>query len=188
MLNLPPQFILFDTEFTAWEGSKERGWTGPNEYKEIVQIGAIKVETKTLAELDSFQILVKPKINPVLSDYFINLTGINQDEVDKEGVDFSTAVAGFKEWCQNLPLYCFGSDARILEENCKLLSISFPFLPTQFNNIKDFFKSYGVPADNYYSSTIVEFFNVAPSRQGHDSLNDVRTLLDALKELNKSTI
>ena len=29
---LPDTFIIFDTEFTAWEGSQERKWSGENEF------------------------------------------------------------------------------------------------------------------------------------------------------------
>ena len=39
--NLPDTFIIFDTEFTAWEGSMERKWSGENEYKELIQISTL---------------------------------------------------------------------------------------------------------------------------------------------------
>lgn len=32
---LPEQFVLFDTEYTGWEGSQERGWSAPGEYREL---------------------------------------------------------------------------------------------------------------------------------------------------------
>ena len=53
-LNLQPKIIIFDTEFTAWEGSLARNWNGPGEYREIIQIGAILVDTQNLQELDFF--------------------------------------------------------------------------------------------------------------------------------------
>ena len=43
---LPDTFIIFDTEFTAWEGSMQRGWSGQNEHREIVQISAIRIKKK----------------------------------------------------------------------------------------------------------------------------------------------
>ena len=42
--SLPETFIIFDTEFTAWKGSQERDWSGENEERELVQIGALKVK------------------------------------------------------------------------------------------------------------------------------------------------
>ncbi len=35
--------VVYDLEYTAWEGSLERNWSGPNEDPEIVQIGAVKI-------------------------------------------------------------------------------------------------------------------------------------------------
>ena len=51
MTSLPPTIIIFDTEFTAWAGSQERDFSGPNEYRELVEIGAIKIDTRTFNEL-----------------------------------------------------------------------------------------------------------------------------------------
>ena len=36
------QIIIFDTEFTAWEGSAQRNWSFDWEYREIIQIAAVK--------------------------------------------------------------------------------------------------------------------------------------------------
>ena len=30
------EIIVFDTEYTTWEGAMARQWTGPNEYRELV--------------------------------------------------------------------------------------------------------------------------------------------------------
>ncbi|MBU6156070.1 MAG: exonuclease, partial [Alphaproteobacteria bacterium] len=67
------QVILFDTEFTAWRGSMARGWKGPGEHQEIVQIGAVRLDAQELKELAEFQVLIRPVINPVLSSYFVGL-------------------------------------------------------------------------------------------------------------------
>jgi hypothetical protein len=49
------QVVVFDTEFTAWRGSMERNWAGPGEFREIVQIGAVRIDAETLAEAESFR-------------------------------------------------------------------------------------------------------------------------------------
>ena len=88
--------LIFDLEFTSWPGSNERNWSLPEEDREIIQIGAIKIElTGKMRELDSFQILVRPLKNPILSDYFVDLTGITQDKVEKNGVLFPVALSQF---------------------------------------------------------------------------------------------
>ena len=36
-------FVLYDTEYTSWEGSLQRGWSRPDEHRELVQLSAIRV-------------------------------------------------------------------------------------------------------------------------------------------------
>lgn len=185
MKGLPKNIILFDTEYTTWEGAMERKWSGPNEYKEIVQIGAIKVDTEEMRELESFSILVHPIKNPELSAYFTKLTGITQEMIEASGVTLAEAYAKFAAWSGELPLYCWGSDGRTMEENAKLIGIDFPFASLRFHNMREFFKAHGIPAEQYMSSTIPEYFGLKPERRGHDGLNDARSILDGLRALRK---
>lgn len=185
MLGLPPEFIIFDTEYTAWEGSVERDWTGPNEYREVVEIGAIRVDGQTLAELDHFRILVRPAKNPRLSDYFTRLTGITQDMVDQDGVDYGTALEQFSQWSGTLPIYAFGDDAKTLEKNAQLVGVRFPFELARFKDMRLVFQERGIRTEQYMSSTIVTAFGKEPTRTGHTALNDARTILDGLRALAK---
>ena len=68
-------FVIFDTEYTSWQGCQEHGWHGKHK-REIVQIAAIKV-SNDLRVLDTFNVLCKPNLNPILSDYFIKLMNNN---------------------------------------------------------------------------------------------------------------
>ena len=77
---------VYDLEYTSWEGAHQRDWSGPGEHMEIVQIGAVKLDGgKELKEIGGFEILVRPSINPRLSDYFTGLTGIEQADIDGNG-------------------------------------------------------------------------------------------------------
>ena len=40
---------VFDLEYTAWECSMARHWLAPGEFKEVVQIGAVKVTGQWIA-------------------------------------------------------------------------------------------------------------------------------------------
>ena len=56
-----------------------RGWPGPGEFREVVEIGLVILsDDVTLAEIDHVQVYAKPILNPTLSAYFTNLTGISQ--------------------------------------------------------------------------------------------------------------
>ena len=100
---LPDTFIILDTEYTSWKGSQERNWSKENEYKELVQIAAIKIKKtqKTLKLVKKINIYVKPKKNPQLSDYFINLTNISQETIDKKGIKFKEAMKKIYIFCRN---------------------------------------------------------------------------------------
>jgi len=59
-VNLSNSFIIYDLEYTAWEGSINRNWSDDGEYKEIIEIGAIVVN-KNLKEINSFNKLIISK-------------------------------------------------------------------------------------------------------------------------------
>ena len=72
--------IIADLEYTSWEGALESGWSAPGQFREIVQIGAVRVDAGDgFVEMAHFSMLVRPTINPELSDYFVTLTGITND-------------------------------------------------------------------------------------------------------------
>ena len=97
--------VIFDLEFTSWPGSNERMWSLPEENREVVQIGAVKIETTNgLREMGSFTILVQPLKNPVLSEYFVKLTGITQAQVDNQGSPFPNALAHFTDFIGKSPV------------------------------------------------------------------------------------
>lgn len=179
------EIIVFDTEYTAWEGSEERNWSEPNEHREIVQIGAVKIRTDDLAELSSFAVFVKPEKNPILSPYFTALTGISQEKIETGGVSFAEAIERFAAWAGGLTMYCWGSDAKVMRANAELAGIIFPFAPSLFCDARAVFREHGVPAENYMSSTIVRAFGREPERRGHDALNDARAIVDGFRELSK---
>src|SRR3989344_6671912 len=182
-MELPEQFVLFDTEYTTWEGAQERKWTGANEHREVVEIGAIRVNGATLAEEESFDVLIKPVRNTTLSVFFTELTGITQDRVERDGIVFPSAIRRFFDWSGELPLASWGNDPMMLAENCYLARIPFPFRPERFFDIRTVFGAGGIRADQYYSSTIVRAFGKEPDRKGHSGLNDSRTILDGLRLL-----
>jgi hypothetical protein len=52
--------VIVDVEITVQDGTWERSWNGPNDHKEIVQIGAVKINPKDFSILDRFEMLVRP--------------------------------------------------------------------------------------------------------------------------------
>lgn len=188
MLPLPKEFILFDLEYTAWEGSQERNWSGKNEHREIIQIGSIRVAGSNVSESDHLLEYVKPIINPTLSDFIVELTGIKQSDVDSRGILFSKALPRLGKFIGELPAYCWGRDIEVLKENCILNSTELPRFFSQMINLKvtlsPVFESIGVDTKKYSSGTLISALTGAQEpRRAHDALNDMRNLCDALLEL-----
>lgn len=192
MYQLPPKFINFDLECTTWEGAAARNWSGPGEHREVVQIGAVLVDSETFEEIGNFACLVKPTINPTLSKYFIELTGITQQHVDERGAGFENALTAFAAWAKDYPLYCFDSrtdgsrlfDRDVLEENCKLLGIPFPFDRDRFRNVNMLFFENGHEVKQSASAPGV--FGVEYPMRAHDALNDARGVVIGLKAMSES--
>jgi inhibitor of KinA sporulation pathway (predicted exonuclease) len=181
MRSLPNEFIIFDTEYTAWEGSRERNWSGEGEHKEVIQIGAIHVVD--FVEKDSFLSYVQPTVNPKLSEYIMALTHIRQETIDTQGMSYEEAQMKFFAWCKDLPMYSFGPDGEILERNSELIHVSFPFRREMFFDVREVFQEQGIDTKNYMSSTIPHAFGITPPPAAHDALNDARSILLALAHI-----
>lgn len=172
--------VFYDTEFTTWEGAMERDWKGPGEYRELVQIGAVRFNLKTLEEHEEFLILIKPKKNPVLSDFFVKLTGITNDEVAKDGLDFPAAYKKFREFLGSDPHACYGWDARVMREN--LVFNNMPASEKEFDsaNIGPWFHDVGGPfgiKGKVNSGKLASVLG-APMKsiQEHNALHDSRSI------------
>ena len=94
------RLAVFDLEYTTWEGTNARRWSGPGEYFEVVQIGAIILELEpNLTEVAAFEVLTRPEFNPVLSEYFTELTGITNADLDTGKVSFAAGFDQFVQFC-----------------------------------------------------------------------------------------
>lgn len=195
-------FIIFDTEYTSWEGSQERNWSLDYEHKEIICISALKVNNTNnkLTIIDKFNYYVKPLINPILSDYIINLTGITQDLIDKEGYHFVDVLEKFYIFCEDFNIYSYGDDYAELSINMKLNNISidskYYTWKSKFYNIRPFFENYNINTSNYTSGSVYKSLKLNPIEnvQIHNSLWDTYSIFITIEYIllhpinNKSDI
>ncbi len=182
--------IVFDTELTSWPGTNARDWSGPGEHREIVQIGAVKVVvSEDFREIDSFRTYVRPHVNPTLSDYLIELTGITQEMVDNEGVSFPDAQRAFAEFVDggDCVLCCNGEDDIVLRENCRLNDVAFIFDASRFVNLRPHLAAaLDVEARTAQSSDLLALSGLPDDVQGHDALGDARIIVGCLRHLRRT--
>tara|TARA_B000000475_G_scaffold267285_1_gene258204 strand:+ start:81 stop:659 length:579 start_codon:yes stop_codon:yes gene_type:complete len=177
-------FIIFDTEFTAWEGSQKRNWSLCWEHKELISISALKIKkTKNKLEIiDKLNCYIQPRINKQLSTYITNLTGITQNKIDTMGYDFEIVMEKFYTFSKNLELYSYGNDYSIIRENLDLYKIDIDSKYRSWNNsffdIRFIFQSYGINTSNYSSGTVYKHFNLKPNQdiKIHDAEWDTYSL------------
>ena len=116
------QFCTWDTEYTAWEGSRERDWAGVDEYRELVRIGVVRwaVDDRSIRQVQSDDFFVRPMRNPILSDYFKRLTHISQHDVDTKGLSPHSGICRLYDFIDCDPAFSFGADSDVVRENIEL--------------------------------------------------------------------
>ncbi|WP_406208963.1 exonuclease domain-containing protein [Streptomyces sp. NBC_01017] len=109
-------FVVFDLEFTSWPGALEQDWGATGQLREIVQIGALRLR-EDCSVVEEFEALVQPMTNPRLSAYFTDLTGIDQETLDREAISPSEALGEFLGFCRGESVLSYGNDMVVLGEN-----------------------------------------------------------------------
>ena len=180
--------VVYDTEFTSWEGFLEKRFKEPGRYPEIIQIGAVILDAEDeFRELGTFTTLVKPSVNPILSQYIIDLTQITQDDIDQHGVTFAEALDAFVQFVPRDAgsLVCYGRDGAVLDINKSLNDIlEHTDLPVEidFNKL---LLSKGIISAPTSSSQLPALLGLDFSGSPHNALDDARAIACAMRELRK---
>lgn len=95
--------VVIDIEHTCTAD----GSIPPNE-REIIEIGAILVSTKSLLPIREFNQFIRPEQHPALSKFCTELTGISQSQVTA-AEDFKRVFAEFRKWLPEEGKYIFSS-------------------------------------------------------------------------------
>lgn len=166
--------IILDTEYTTWPGALETGWAAPGQHREIVQIAAIRVDDG-FNEIGAFEAIVRPSVNPDLSDLFIGLTGVTQERVDAEGVPFPAALASLHAFTGDDPVICMNGDCKVFLDNCDINRVCYPFA-RQFHRLRPLLERSGVDLTRC-SSGDLHMLTLNPLEgRAHDALHDVRSM------------
>ncbi|HUE65110.1 MAG TPA: 3'-5' exonuclease [Rhizomicrobium sp.] len=177
------QITIFDLEYTAWECSMARSWLGPGEFREVVQIGAVKLDADSFAIKEEFEVLVRPRFNPLLSFYFENLTGISNEQVSARGVDFRTAYERFLDFAGEGPVAAFGRDEKVLEDNLRLFGIRNARPLPLFYDLRGWFALQGVDPRGRHSCEIGPQLGVPFGGRIHNALDDVKSLAAGMEAI-----
>ena len=95
---------------------------------EIIEIGAVKLNDKA-EKIDQFSCLIRPQIYPFLLRRTKEITGLRDDDLDRDGIYFEDAGQQFLDWCGKDYIFCIWgpSDLTQLERNLAYYDIRIPW-------------------------------------------------------------
>lgn len=175
--------VFYDLEYTAWDDSMANRWLAPGQFREVVQIGAVKTDPITLEIVAAFEVLVRPRINAVLSPYLETLTGITNMALAERGVDLREAYDRFAAFAGEGPIISFGRDDIVLMHNLALYGISdAPPLPRHIN-IAPWLNANGVVTRGIHACDVARACGSDFKGREHDALEDARSLVAGARAL-----
>ena len=116
------KYVIVDLEATCWDKPTDRS------RMEIIEIGAVALESATGEAVKEFSEFVRPVLEPMLSDFCKQLTSIKQSQVDN-AESFPAVFARFVDWIGQEPFrLCSwgGYDLNQLKADCKQHQIALP--------------------------------------------------------------
>ncbi len=163
-------FLIYDLEATCWRG------TPPHNVQEIIEIGAVKVNGYG-EQVSQFNRFVRPKVNPRLSSFCTQLTGIEQSQVSTAN-PFPHVLDSFLEWAEvdyeDYLLISWGNEDQMLFRNdCRLHGLEFEWLAPHLNLKMAYKHLKGLPKPTGLARTV--------EREGLDFIGDPhRAIFDAV--------
>ena len=183
-------YIITDSEYTTWPGALESDWGEPWMEKEIFQTAAIRVD-ENFNEVAAFDVLTIPKLNSKLSVLSIELTGITQERLDREGVTYPETYNRYVEFCDDayLPVICMSGDEKVVKQNLEIHGLKHVF-NNGFHRLMPFVLEQGTDLKGlkYSSGDLHKLTRYPLKGMTHDALHDVRSMASWLKQAKEDGI
>jgi len=179
-------YVIFDVEYTAWEGVGRRL---DFVEREVIQIGAMKVnfDNIDINVVSTFLEFVKPTVNPKLSEYIMNLTGITQQNIEEHGLTLNEVLNQFEIFCGygETKTFSWGDDSRLIKKNTELVGIEFPSFLGSNTDLKSriplIIDKYDL---NVSSGNLHRSVGLNLKFKNHDALDDTKSIFETLKFLH----
>lgn len=186
--------VVYDCEYLTREGAMGRLWSHHADPDPIVvQIGAVLLDLANNANIiDEIKIYINPEdrhgARYQLDPYFIDLTGITENDITRDAVDLASALDQLDTFSRGANFWSWGKDELFaLGVSCFLRGIPPPICPGRFGNLKRAMHQAGMPEADIKSTSsgeIAEYFGVgSASLSKHDGLDDAISLARAVGHL-----
>ena len=122
--------LVIDLEACCWLGNPPSGM-----YKEIIEIGLVRVNYFTKDIIDSRSIIVKPKYSEI-SNFCTELTTLTQEYIDNNGISFEESCDILRKEYNSTKRMWFSwgdYDKSAFQKECSLKQIEYPLGKNHFN-------------------------------------------------------
>ncbi len=154
----------------------------PKEEMEIIEIGAVMVDLKSLRILEDFQRFIKPCIHTQLTEFCTQLTSIKQEDVDK-AMPYPQAIQEFRQWMQKYHDFAFCSwgsyDRSQFEKDSALHKLPYPISASHFN-IKTLFSEKLKLKKRYGMKEALNLAGLKLEGIHHRGIDDARNMVQLL--------
>lgn len=169
--------LVVDVEATCCDqGSIER----PD--MEIIEIGAVMVETSTMTQVSEFSTFVRPVVHTHLTPFCTKLTSIQQVDIDQAPL-YSEAIHHMTEWMGDYSNCAFCSwgnyDRYQFQYDCERNRTPYPFGNAHFNLKAMFHKNQPIKK-RCSVSTAMRFANLTFEGTPHRGIDDARNIAKLL--------
>lgn len=148
---------------------------------EIIEIGGVLVDARTLEWIEEFQAFVKPVVYPKLTDFCTKLTTITQDQVDgAEG--FAEVLAKLAPWfADGKTLFCSWGDYdnNQFALDAKRHKVTLPFTAGHLNLKRAFSERRTAErgsCEKFGNREAMELVGVAATGVHHRGIDDARNI------------
>ncbi|WP_088239398.1 3'-5' exonuclease [Calothrix rhizosoleniae] len=174
-------FLIIDLEATC---SKDGAI--PRHQMEIIEIGAVMLNSSTWNVDSEFQQFIKPIIHPQLTDFCTELTTIKQQDVDVAPT-LAEVISQFKKWMLSFDNYTFCSwgnyDKNQFIQDCKFHQIPYPFTSTH-RNIKQEFSEYLGVSRKFGMAQALQYLGMELQGTHHRGIDDARNIATIFKYMH----
>lgn len=157
--------------------------------QEIIAIGAIKVTLDNKNHIKKVSPGFKKYVKAFgeIGKFVKELTGISEETLDKEGVNFLYAMKYFQKYCgneKNIKFITYGNfDMRLLHQSSEINNMQTNlFIKNIFNNYIDFTSIFNqfIKSDKGTQLSLIDalkIFKIKPKGEPHDPLFDAENLM-----------
>lgn len=168
MFNKEKDFILIDIETTGFSAYEH----------EITEIGALRVDGKTLKVKDQFQSLVR--IRGHVPAKVEQLTGITKEMTEMYGRKIDDVLHDLSKFCKDLTCYAHNSgfDKSFIRVNLDRHGVDYH--ETDWVDTIKIFKEKFPGRKSYSLASLIEDYNIA-EKENHRAVDDAMMTLELLK-------